>query len=160
MLSESVYSNLVMGLEDLITLEDIEKFAKITRAHEFIMSMPLGYNTILEENGSGLSTGQKQRIALTRALLRRPKVIVLDETTSNLDSAMEYEIIRDITEIDEQMTLVLISHRLNVVKNFKCIYVMEHGKVIEEGTHKELIKNNGYYAEMVKLQSLQEENCY
>lgn len=160
LLSESVYSNLVMGLDDLITLEDIEKFAKITRAHEFIMSMPLGYNTILEENGSNLSTGQKQRIALTRALLRRPKVIVLDETTSNLDSAMEYEIIRDITAMDERMTLVLISHRLNVVKNFKCIYVMEHGKVIEEGTHKELIKNNGYYAEMVKLQSLQEENCY
>lgn len=155
LLSESVRSNLVLGSRDSITQENIEKCAKITRAHEFIMNLPLGYDTILEENGSSLSTGQKQRIALTRALLRKPKVIVLDETTSNLDSAMEFEIIRDIIEMDQSMTLILISHRLNVVKNFNYIYVMEQGKVIEEGKHIDLINNNGYYAEMVKLQSLQ-----
>lgn len=145
--SDSIYNNLRMGNEN-ISNEEIEKVCKLCYADEFIKKLPNGYLTIIEENGSDLSGGQKQRLAIARALLRNPDILILDEATSNLDTVTEKSIRKTIDQLSSDMTCIIIAHRLNTIKNCDYIYVMDNGKVVEEGKHIELLNSNGFYAKL------------
>ena len=146
--SDSIYNNLRMGNEDIAN-EDIEKICQQCGIDDFICTLPMGYDTVLEENGNNLSGGQKQRLAIARALLRKPDVLIMDEATSNLDTVTENSIKAMIDNFSENMTCIIIAHRLNTIKNCDYIYVMDKGQVAEEGTHEELLKRNGLYSKYV-----------
>ena len=130
----------------------LEEAAKLACAHEFIEQLPEGYDTILGERGVRLSGGQQQRIAIARAILGRPEVMILDEATSHLDSGSEKAIQHAISNLREQCTLVVIAHRLSTIRQADCIVVLKDGYVAEKGTHDDLMKLDGEYHEMVCLQ--------
>ncbi len=133
--------------------EEIIEAAKKSNSWEFIDSFPDGLETIIGERGIKLSGGQRQRIAIARAILKDPKVLILDEATSSLDAESE-KIVQDALDIlMEGRTSIIIAHRLATIKAVDCIYVLDDGGVIESGTHNELIENNdGIYQNLAKLQ--------
>jgi ATP-binding cassette subfamily B (MDR/TAP) protein 1 len=154
----TIVENICFGADDYksVTQEDVEAAAKAANIHMFISSLPDGYNTRIGDKGSQLSGGQKQRIAIARALIRKPKVLLLDEATSALDSASEKLVQTAINDIIEEgvSTTITIAHRLSTIQNADLICVVKHGRVIEQGTHWELLKLNGTYSELVYQQSL------
>ena len=139
--SDTIYNNLKIGNEN-ITEDEIKNICKLCNADKFIEKLPLKYNTLLEENGNNLSGGQKQRLAIARALLKKPDVLIMDEVTSNLDVITEKNII---DSLSDKVTCIIISHRIQTVKDCDYIYVMENGKIIESGTPQELLNKNGLY---------------
>lgn len=146
--SDTIYNNLKFGNES-VTDEEIKSVCKLCCADEFIEKLPMKYNTMIEENGNNLSGGQKQRIAIARALLRKPDILIMDEATSNLDTIVEECIINTIENFSDTMTCIIIAHRLNTVKESDYIYVMNEGKIIEQGTHQELLDMNGLYKKFI-----------
>jgi len=144
---DTVKNNLTFGNEDLND-EDIKKACNDAKADEFIQELPFGYDTFLDENGKNLSGGQRQRLAIARALLRKPKLIIFDEATSNLDTKTESAIKDTIFDLNKEMTCIIIAHRLSTIKNCDKIIVMNKGEIIEIGTHKELIDKKGMYFEL------------
>ena len=147
--SDTVRNNLKMG--NNATDEEIEEVCKLCCVDEFVQEMPMGYDTLLEENGSNLSTGQKQRLAIARAMLRKPDILIMDEATGNLDVKTEDRIRRMIDEVTQNITCVIIAHRLNTIKNCDYIYVMDKGKVAQWGTHEQLMQEGGIYANYWKI---------
>ena len=135
------------------TNEDIIMAAKIAEAHDFIMSLPQGYETIVGERGQKLSGGQRQRIAIARAVLKDPPILILDEATSAVDNETEAAIQRSLERITVNRTTIAIAHRLSTIRNADCIYVMEHGKLVEAGTHEQLLEKNGIYTSLWRVQS-------
>ncbi|PPJ63479.1 ABC transporter [Cuspidothrix issatschenkoi CHARLIE-1] len=133
--------------------EDIIMAAKIAEANDFIMNLPQGYETIVGERGQKLSGGQRQRIAIARAVLKDPPILILDEATSAVDNETEAAIQRSLERITVNRTTIAIAHRLSTVRNADCIYVMEHGKLVEAGTHEQLLDKNGIYASLWIVQS-------
>ncbi|MFQ4141007.1 peptidase domain-containing ABC transporter [Chlorogloeopsis sp. ULAP02] len=127
------------------TTEEIIEAAKIAAAHEFIMSLPNGYNTRVGERGAGLSGGQKQRIAIARSVLQRPKLLVLDEATSALDYPTERQVCLNLAQAFKESTVFCITHRLNTISHADMIVVMDSGRVIEQGSHDELMALKGHY---------------
>ncbi|MBW4633463.1 MAG: peptidase domain-containing ABC transporter [Iphinoe sp. HA4291-MV1] len=127
------------------TTEEIIEAAKVAVAHEFIMSLPNGYNTRVGERGAGLSGGQRQRIAIARSVLQRPKLLVLDEATSALDYPTERQVCLNLADEFKGNTVFFITHRLNTIKNVDMIMVMDGGKVIEQGNHDDLMALRGHY---------------
>lgn len=153
--SGSIFENLTLGLDDA-TMDDIIEASKMAQAHDFINELPLRYETRMEENGTNLSGGQRQRLAIARAMLKKPDILILDEATSNLDAITERALDKTIHEFAKDMTTIFIAHRLSTIKNSDKIYVMDKGKIVEHGTHRELIALGGKYAYLVKQQSLEE----
>lgn len=149
--SGSIYDNLILGIEDA-DMEKVVSAAKMANAHGFINNLPLRYNTRLEENGANLSGGQRQRLSITRAILKNPDILVLDEATSNLDSITEKAIERTIEEYTKDIATIIIAHRLRTIKRCNRIFVMEEGKIIEQGSHIELITLHGRYYNLWKEQ--------
>ena len=130
-------------------LEEIIEAAKKAGADDFIQKLPNRYETILGEHGGGLSGGEKQRLALARALLGNPSFLILDEATSSLDTVSEMEIHRVIKSLrSENIAVILIAHRLTTVMNCDKIFVMNEGKIVQSGNHRELLKEDGLYKKM------------
>ncbi|MDR2360800.1 MAG: peptidase domain-containing ABC transporter [Oscillospiraceae bacterium] len=142
--SGTIYDNLALGLENP-DMEEVIRIASMTQAHEFINAFPLRYETMLDENGANLSGGQKQRIAITRALLKKPDILIMDEATSNLDSITEKAIGRTIDGLADGVTSIVIAHRLSTIMRCDRIYVMDKGRFIESGNHHELMSKRGVY---------------
>jgi subfamily B ATP-binding cassette protein MsbA len=138
---------------DWATLEDVKKACEIAQADSFIEKLPSGYQTIVGERGYRLSGGQRQRISLARAILRNPDLLILDEATSALDTHSERLVQQAIERFENQHTVLVIAHRLSTIMNAHCIYVMEKGKVIEQGSHDQLIAKGGSYFMLWKSQS-------
>ncbi len=150
--NESVEDNIRFGLMDT-SQKEIEKAATIAGAHEFILSLPQGYQTVVGEKGFRLSGGERQRLALARALLRDPEILILDEATSNLDSLSESLIQQALNNLHGQKTIVIVAHRLSTVKEADKIIVLDKGQIIEQGTHQELLDMQGKYHHFWNLQS-------
>jgi len=153
--SGTIMENLKLGLHN-ITTEDVIDAAKMAQAHDFINDLPLRYETWLEENGSNLSGGQRQRLAITRAVLKKPDILILDEATSNLDSITERAIEKTINEYSKGITSFIIAHRLSTIKRCDKIFVIDKGRIVEAGNHKELLDKQGYYHKLVVEQSLED----
>jgi ATP-binding cassette subfamily B protein len=150
---DTIRNNLLWSY-DTATENEVEEACKLANAHDFIMEMPEGYNTVVGDRGVRLSGGQRQRIALARALLRKPELLILDEATSSLDSQSETLIQEAIEKIAHQTTMVIIAHRLSTIANADWIYVLEEGRVVEQGTYGELIDLKSSFKRMAELQGL------
>ncbi len=133
--------------------KEIMAAAKVAEAHNFIMQLPQGYQTIVGERGQKLSGGQRQRIAIARAVLKNPPILILDEATSAVDNETEAAIARSLERITVDRTTIAIAHRLSTIRNADCIYVVEYGEIVESGTHEELLEHNGVYASLWRVQS-------
>lgn len=151
--NDSVAANIAFGKPGA-TDDEIVVAAKAAQAHEFIMNLPDGYQTNLGEGGGLLSGGQRQRISIARALLRNPDLLILDEATSALDTESERRLQQTLDQVLEGRTAIVIAHRLSTVKNADRIVVLDSGRVVESGTHAELMALGGRYSELVALQSL------
>jgi ATP-binding cassette, subfamily B, bacterial MsbA len=148
---DTVRANIAYGRPDT-PQEEIEAAARATNAHEFIASMPAGYDTVLGEKGVRLSGGQRQRIAIARALLRNPPILILDEATSALDTESEHLVQAAIDELLSGRTVLVIAHRLSTIRRADQIVVMEAGRIVERGRHDELLAHSGVYRRLYDLQ--------
>jgi len=148
----SVKENIAYG-NSSATDEAILEAAQIAEAHEFILSLPQGYDTIVGERGQKLSGGQRQRIAIARAVLKNPPILILDEATSAVDNETEAAIARSLEKITKNRTTIAIAHRLSTIRHADCIYVLEYGKIVEQGTHEQLVAKNGVYANLWRVQT-------
>ena len=148
----TVAENIAYGSPEATEYEVIEA-AKIAEAHEFITQLPQAYETIVGERGQKLSGGQRQRIAIARAILKNPPILILDEATSAVDNETEAAIQRSLEKITVNRTTIAIAHRLSTVRNADCIYVMEYGKLVERGTHEQLLDRQKIYASLWRVQS-------
>lgn len=147
----SVHDNILYGRLDA-SEEEVIAAAKAANAHEFIMDLPQGYDTHVGDRGNALSGGQRQRIAIARAILKNPQILILDEATSALDTESEKIVQAALDRLMEGRTAVVIAHRLSTVRNADDIVVIDHGKIVEEGTHTELLAKNGLYASLYAVQ--------
>ncbi|KAK9480263.1 P-loop containing nucleoside triphosphate hydrolase protein [Lipomyces japonicus] len=151
----SIRYNIKLGTPRDVTDEEIFAVCRQANIHDFIISLPDGYDTLCGSKGSLLSGGQKQRVAIARALIREPKVLLLDEATSALDSESEKIVQEALDKAAKGRTTIAVAHRLSTIQNADVIYVFEDGKVLESGTHQELLSNRSKYYELVQLQALE-----
>ncbi len=149
--SDTIYNNITLN-DPAISLEQVEEAAKIIGVHDFIMSLPEGYHYNVKERGVMLSAGQRQLISFLRAYVSDPAILVLDEATSSIDSQSEKLIQEATNKITKGRTSIVIAHRLATIKKADRIIVMEKGEIVEQGTHKELLKQKGYYSKLYEIQ--------
>lgn len=149
--NDTVFNNIKIGKRNA-TEEEIYKVAKLSQCDKFINNLKDGYNTILGENGETLSGGERQRISIARALLKDAPIILLDEVTSYLDSENEYLVQTAISNLIKNKTVIVIAHRLKTIRDADKIIVLDEGKIVEEGKHSKLIKNNSLYSKLVSMQ--------
>lgn len=156
MFKGSVRDNIAYGKPDA-TDEEVVAAAKAAFAHSFIMRLPQGYDTILSEDGGNISQGQKQLLCIARAMLTKPSILILDEATSSIDTRTEIKIQKAFAEMMKGHTSFVVAHRLSTIREADCILVMRDGKVIEQGTHTELLQKNGFYHELYYSQFVRTE---
>ncbi len=148
----TVAENIRYGRPDASDQQVIEA-ATLAEAHDFIMSLPHGYETIVGERGERLSGGQRQRLSIARAVLKDPPILVLDEATSAVDNETEAAIQRSLEKIAVGRTTIVIAHRLSTIRNADRICVLENGEIVEEGRHEELLSHDGVYARLWSVQT-------
>jgi len=151
--NDTIYNNITFGVENA-TQEEVEAAAKIANAHDFIMETEQGYQTMIGDRGGRLSGGQRQRLSIARAILKNPPILILDEATSALDTESERLVQEALERLMKSRTTIAIAHRLSTIKNADEICVMHEGKIVERGTHEELIALGGYYKKLNDMQSL------
>lgn len=150
----SIRDNIAMGVESEVTDAQVEFAAKQSNIHDFITSLPEGFSTFCGNRGTQLSGGQRQRIAIARALIREPRLLLLDEATSALDTESEKIVQAALEKAKSGRTTVAVAHRLSTIKDADCIVVFARGKIVESGTHEDLLAKRGAYYEMSLGQSL------
>ncbi len=148
---DTIFSNIAYGLQD-ITEEAVRQAAQAANADEFIMKLPQGYQTIIGDRGLKLSGGQRQRLSIARAILRNPPILLLDEATSALDTESELLVQEAIDRLVEHRTTIVIAHRLSTIQNVDRIYLLEAGRVVQVGTHEELLATGGRYQQLYEMQ--------
>jgi len=153
---ETVRENIAFGVEDA-TDEEVSRAARISSIDDDIQQFPNGFDTVVGERGITLSGGQKQRTAISRAVIRNPKVLILDDALSSVDTYTEERILNQLQEVMRHRTSILISHRVSTVRNADEIVVLDKGSIVERGTHDQLLDRDGYYAELHRRQLLEEE---
>ena len=151
--NDTFFNNIAFGVENA-TLDQVIEAAKIANAHEFIMATEKGYDTPIGDRGCRLSGGQRQRLSISRAILKNPTILILDEATSAHDSESEKLVQQALDRLTKDRTTLVIAHRLSTIRNADIICVMHQGRIVERGTHDELIAINGYYKHLVDMQSI------
>ena len=151
--NDTIFNNIAFGVENA-TQAQVEAAAKIANAHDFIMEMEAGYQTNVGDRGGRLSGGQRQRISIARAILKNPPILILDEATSALDTESERLVQDALEHLMKTRTTIAIAHRLSTIKNADRIYVLHEGRIVEQGTHEQLIALGGYYRKLNDMQSL------
>lgn len=151
--NDTFFNNIAFGVENA-KMEDVIAAAKIANAHEFIMASEQGYDTPIGDRGCRLSGGQRQRLSIARAILKNPDILILDEATSALDSESEKLVQEALDRLMRDRTTLVIAHRLSTIRNASMICVMHEGRIVERGTHDQLIALNGYYKHLVDMQSI------
>jgi len=149
--SDTVLNNIRYARPEA-TDEEVMEAAKLARAHEFIERLPEGYQTVLGERGAGLSQGQRQLISIARVALSDPRILILDEATSSVDTRTEREIQKAFAVLLHGRTSFVIAHRLSTIRNADQVLVLNHGEIIEQGTHKELLAAKGFYYDLYMSQ--------
>ena len=148
---DTIYNNIAMGRPDA-SYEDVMEAARKARCYDFITNLPYGFDTIVGEGGASLSGGEAQRISIARCILKDAPVILLDEATASVDADNEFYIQQAVSELCRDKTVLVIAHRLNTIRGADRILVMDKGRIIEQGSHSELIQKNGMYRRMTGLQ--------
>ena len=149
--SGTIFENLAYGKKNA-KLEDVQRAAKAAHIHRYIMGLPQGYDTQLDENGMNISQGQKQLLTIARAMLLDAKMLILDEATSNVDTRTEQQIQAAMRELMKDKTCFVIAHRLSTIQNADRILVVRDGDIVEQGTHPALMAQNGFYASLYNSQ--------
>ena len=149
---DTIENNIKFGKQDA-SHEEVVQAAKKARCHEFIESLPEGYNTIIGEGGASLSGGEKQRISIARAMLKDADIIIFDEATANIDPENEDKLKEAIESLTKNKTVIMIAHRLKTIRNADQILVLKDGEIVERGSHEELIKNNGLYSDLINAKA-------
>lgn len=149
--NDTIYNNIAFGMKD-VPLEMVERAARIANAHEFVSAMEHGYESMIGDRGSKLSGGQRQRICIARAVLKNPPILLLDEATSALDTESEKLVQDALNKLMENRTTLIIAHRLSTVQHADLICVLEAGKIVESGNHRELMAKQGLYRKLIDMQ--------
>jgi len=149
--NDTIEENIRYGTPNA-TYDEVVAAAKLANAHEFITAQPEGYKRVVGEKGFALSGGERQRICIARAILRNPPILVLDEATSALDTVTERIVQDALTKLMESRTTFAIAHRLSTIRNADLILVMDHGEIVERGTHDELYAKGGVYRKLCDMQ--------
>ena len=147
----TIFDNIAYGKENA-TMEEVVAAAKAAHIHPFIMRLPDGYQTVIHEDGGNISKGQKQLMTIARAILYDARMLILDEATSNVDTSTEREIQRAMRDLMKDKTCFVIAHRLSTIQNADRILVLNHGDVVEQGTHDTLMKARGFYYQLYHAQ--------
>ena len=156
--NDTIYYNIAYG-NTHATREEVFAAARLAAIHDFVETLPLGYESMVGERGLKLSGGEKQRVAIARALLKNPAILIFDEATSALDSRTEKAIQAELKKIAENRTTLTIAHRLSTISDAHQIIVMDQGRIVERGTHGELLALDGHYARMWALQQQEEQKA-
>ena len=143
--SDTIYNNIIYGLNNS-SIHEVKIAAKVARASSFIEELNEGYETVLNDRGLNLSGGQRQRIAIARAIVRRPKVLILDEATCALDAITENEVQKSIQEFLPETLIITVAHRFSSIMNADQILVLQNGRILEQGEHNYLLSQNGLYS--------------
>lgn len=147
--NESIFQNIVLW-DDSIAMEEVVRVAEIAQIHDFIKSLPEGYNTMVGDRGLKLSGGQCQRIAIARIMLKKPDVIIFDEATSALDNITEKAVYNAIQSLKKETITIVIAHRLSSLRHVDKIFVLDSGRIVERGTHAGLMQKSGIYSQLYK----------
>ena len=148
--SDTIANNIRFGKPNA-SMEEVKAAAKKARCYDFIMALPEGFDTVIGEGGATLSGGERQRISIARAIMKDAPIIILDEATANVDPENEKELMEAVSELTKDKTVIMIAHRLKTVRNADKIFVVDHGEIVQQGTHEELMAIPGKYKEFIDI---------
>lgn len=151
--NDTILANITFG-KDEVDMEKVKHVARLANAEEFIENLPMKYNTNIGDSGTTLSGGQRQRLCIARALYNNPQILLMDEATSAMDTENEHKVAQAINNAMQDRTMISIAHRLSTIVNSDKIIVLDHGRIVEVGTHQSLLEKDGFYSKLVKMQSL------